>query len=100
MISNIVNVLSVFYTMHMSDLLKKEIHAFEQMKPTLLKHHMGKFVIIHDEKLVGAYDTFDAAAKEAIKQFGKGPYLIREVGSEPSKNLPASVAYRIVHASN
>lgn len=56
--------------------------------------------MIRDEVLVGAYDTFDAAAKEAIRQFGKGPYLIRQVGAEPTKTLPASVAYRVIHATH
>ena len=45
--------------------LDKEIEAFEKMKSTLVEHHPGKFVIIYKEKLVGSYDTFENAAKEA-----------------------------------
>lgn len=83
---------------YMSNILDEEIKFFDSIKSQLLEHHLGKFIIISNGKLAGSYDTFDAAAKEAIKQFGKGPYLIRQVGQEPLRHLPASVAYRPVHA--
>ena len=79
--------------------LDKEIEAFEKMKSTLVEHHPGKFVIIYKEKLVGSYDTFENAAKEAVNRFGKGPYLIRKVGDEPFV-LPVSVAYKALYAHN
>lgn len=77
----------------MTDVLDKEIAAFEKMKPQLEKHHSGKFVVIRDEKLMGAYDSFDKAAEEAIQKFGKGPYLIRQVVTSGSIKIPASVRY-------
>ncbi len=80
------------------DALDKEIQAFEKQKSDLMKTHFGKFVIFKDEKFVNAFDTFDAAAKEAIKLFGRGPYLIREVRDFPAQTLPASVAFRQIHA--
>ncbi len=81
------------------DSLEKEIAAFESKKGELEKHHLGKFVIFHSGVLEGVYDTFDAAAKEAIKKFGKGPFLIRQVGKDPRVSLPASVAYKIYAAN-
>ena len=41
--------------------IQREIEAFESMRADLEKHHMGKHVIVKDGKLVGAFDTFDAA---------------------------------------
>lgn len=84
----------------MSDQLSKEIQAFEAMEPELLKHHMGKFVVIKGGALAGAYDTFDTAAKEAVKKFGSEVFLIRQVGKKPTMNMPASVAFRPVHATH
>ena len=79
--------------------LEQEIVAFERMKSDLEAHHRGKFVVIHGETLVGAWDMFDAAAREAVRRFGRGPYLIRQVGVSPM-TLPASVYMRFVsHAT-
>ena len=74
-------------------MLDREIEAFDRMKPDLEQHHMGKFVVIRDAALIGAFDTLDAAATEAVRQFGRGPYLIRQVGAPPP-TLPASVLFR------
>ena len=43
-------------------------------------------------KIRGVYDSFDDAATDAVKKYGRGPYLIRQVGEQPTA-LPASVAY-------
>lgn len=75
--------------------LRAEISAYERLLPELQAHHAGKFVVIHAGQLQGAYDTFDAAGREAIRRFGDGPYLIRQVGVPLSMPMPASVAYRL-----
>ncbi len=80
----------------MADLLK-DISAYEAMQNELEVRHFGKWVVLHDEKLIGAYDTFEAAAEDAVKRFGRGPYLIRRVGAPPP-TLPASVLYHPAHA--
>ena len=59
--------------------LEREIRAYKAMEVDLFKHHTGKWVVIHGGKLVSTFDTLDAAAKEAIRRFGRGPYLIRRV---------------------
>ncbi len=80
--------------------LQQELDTYESMKEDLLKHYLGKYVLIHDDQFIGSFDSFDNAAKEAVKQFGKGPYLIRQVGKDPVMAMPASVAYRPLYASN
>lgn len=77
----------------MASSLDREIETFNRLKPDLEQHHMGKFVVIKDTDLVGAFDTFDAAGGEAVRRFGRGPYLIRQVGALPPA-LPASVLFR------
>lgn len=74
--------------------LQKDIDFYEQSRPSLLEHHKGKFVVIYEAKFIGAFDTFDNAAKYAVSHFGKGPYLIRQVGKDGPSVLPASVVFR------
>ena len=75
--------------------LETEIRAYEARKPELERHHLGKWVVFHDDELVGAFDTLDWAASEAALRFGRGPYLIKQVGAPPV-TLPASVFYQPV----
>lgn len=79
--------------------LKKEIAAYENMRSDLEIDHFGEWVLVHDEELVGTYESFEAAAIEAVPRFGRGPYLIRQIGAPPI-TLPASVLYRPTHAQD
>lgn len=72
--------------------LDKEIAAFEKMRERLEAQHMGKWVLFYQEKMIGTFDTFNDAAQEAVKKFGVGPYLIRQIGARP-QSLPASVLH-------
>ncbi len=74
------------------DVLDKEIVAFEKMREQLEAKHIGKWVLFHQEKMIGTFDTFNDAAQEAVKKFGEGPYLIRQIGARP-QSLPASVLH-------
>ena len=60
---------------------------------TLRRITFGKWVVFYDEELVGTYDTDREAVGTAIERFGRGPYLIRQVGVIPVPPL-ASVIYR------
>lgn len=75
--------------------LSKEIAAYERMRNDLELDHLGQWVVVHDEKLIGTYESFEKAAEEAVQRFGRGPYLIRQIGAPPLV-LPAR--YRPVHA--
>lgn len=77
--------------------LQADIAAYAKMQQELEAKHMGKWVLFHDLTLVNVYESFEEAAKDAVARFGRGPYLIRQVGA-PSVTLPASVMYQIVHA--
>jgi hypothetical protein len=73
--------------------LEIEIRAYEQQLPELEKAYPEKFVVFKGDEFVGAWDTLNAAAAEAVARFGRGPYLIRQVGA-PRPTLPASVLFR------
>jgi len=79
--------------------IKDEIDAFQRLQPTLEASYMGLWVVIHDQKLVRAFASFEDAAAEAVRLFGGGPFLIRQVGAPPMA-LPASVMYHRVNADH
>lgn len=72
--------------------LDQEISAYEGMRSELEAHHMGKWIVVHDFALIGVFDSFESAAQDAVAKFGRGPYLIRQVGAPPV-TLPASLVY-------
>ena len=74
-------------------LIDHEIEAFKRLQKDLEADHMGKWALLHDGQVVGFYESFEVAANEAVKRFGNGPFLIRQIGAEPI-TLPASVMYR------
>jgi len=79
--------------------LSDDIAAYEVMRADLESEILGKWVLFHSKELLGKFDTFDEAAREAVHRFGRGPYLIRQVGAG-SVTLPASVMFRPVHADH
>lgn len=76
--------------------LKTEIAAFEAARSELEASHLGKWVLFHDSSLVGLYDDFDLVAADAVRKFGRGPYLIRQIGAG-MVTLPMSVLCRPIH---
>jgi len=60
---------------------------------------MARWVVIHSAAFEAVYDSFELAAVEAVKKFGRGPYLIRQIGAPPV-SLPASVMYHPSYAGD
>ena len=78
--------------------LLEEIAAYEEQRDYLEVEQFGRWVVFHNRELTGSYDDFQEAAAAAVERFGRGPYLIRQVGAPPMQ-LPASVQYRRVDAN-
>ena len=77
--------------------LDREIAAYETMRADLENRHMGEWVLVFKENLIGVYPSFDGAAQVAVQAFGRGPYLIRQIGAPPF-TMPASVAFSLNYA--
>ena len=75
------------------DQLDEEIAAYQEMRGGLEADHLGKWVVVHNRELVGTYENFQDAALDAISKFGRGPYLIREVGKTEPVPMPASLLF-------
>ena len=76
--------------------IQTEIAAFQRMQVGLEADHLGKWVLIHDAALIDVYASFEEAASVALQRFGRGPYLVRQVGAPPM-TLPVSVMYHLPH---
>jgi hypothetical protein len=51
--------------------LKDEIAAYDAMRADLEAKSLGKWVLVHDRKVIGTYDSFDIAAKEAVGRWSR-----------------------------
>jgi hypothetical protein len=76
--------------------IDNNIETFEAMRSDLETHHAGEWVLIYDQEVIAFFKAFDEAAEAAVQQFGRGPYLIRQIGAPPVV-LPASVMYHPLH---
>ena len=72
--------------------LAEEREAFKRMRDELEAKFKGKWALIYKSDLIATFDTFDEAAQSAVARFGRGPFLIRQVGA-PETMIPASLAY-------
>lgn len=70
--------------------LRDEISTYDDMRDDLETEHFGEWVVIHNGEFVGSYGSFELAAEDAVLRFGRGPYLIRQVGAPPA-TLSASI---------
>lgn len=72
--------------------IEDEITAYEALQVELEAKNMGQWVLMRDRKVIGLFPSFEQAAAEGLRRFGRTSYLVREVGAEPIK-LPVSVIY-------
>ena len=80
---------------HQAEILRieKEKMAYEAMQEDLEARHWGKWVVFYDMKFIGSYDSFHQASEVAVERFGRGPYLIKQVGEGPIA-LPPAVLFK------
>ena len=69
--------------------LEQEIDAYEAMRADLEEKYFDKWIIVRNTKVAGAFDSSEECIQFAVEHFGRGPYLVRQVG-EPPMRLPAS----------
>ena len=68
-------------------MLEQGLKLCHELKDTL---PVGQFGLIHGDKLAGAYPTEAQAIGEGARQFGRKPYLVKQVlTQEPVVSNPA-----------
>lgn len=71
-------------------MLEKELEYFRQHKEELLKQYQGRFLVIKDNRLVGAYQNEQEAYDAGLKALGNTAFLIkRAVAEEEVVRFPA-----------
>jgi hypothetical protein len=65
------------------DKWRREYRAFLRMIPELLKTHRGKYVAIHEEKVVESGDDLIPVALRAYERHGYVPIYVGLVTDEP-----------------
>ena len=59
----------------------------------LLKLYRFKYILVHNKKVVGSFDTVSNAAREGVRNYGtKGDFLIEFISDLPENNYIASSA--------
>ena len=72
-------------------MLDKERQFYSEHRSEMISQHLGKFVVIRDDVLVGAFNTIEEALAEGARRFGLTSFLVRQVSSAKEKeiNIPA-----------
>jgi hypothetical protein len=63
----------------MEHTLAKELMTYEHNLNALIGAHEGKFVLIHQEKVMGAFDNQMDAIAWGYKELGNVPFLVKQV---------------------
>lgn len=71
--------------------LTKQIEWFESNRESLLKENEGKWVVVHDQTLVGIYDTFDEAYRNGIEKTKSEEMLIKQI-TEKDEPIQMSIS--------
>lgn len=68
----------------MYDALKKEFEYYIKHQRELVKQYNGKFIVIKNKTVIGAYDDEEAAIIETTKEHKMGTFLLQkcEPGAE------------------
>ena len=60
--------------------LERELAVYKSKLPDLVANE-GKYVLIHGDKVIDVYDTYEDAIKEGYAKFGLTPFLVKQIES-------------------
>lgn len=78
--------------------LETELALFARMKEQLLSSHEGKFVLIHGEEFVGAFDSAENAYSAGVARFGQEPFLVKKVTAREEVYRNQALSLGLIHA--
>jgi len=75
------------------DKLKKEYDFVMRNKEDLLKKYRNKYILVHNEKVVGSFKRFDRAASVGARKFGtNNDFLVHFLSDLESVNFVFNAA--------
>jgi hypothetical protein len=57
-------------------MLEKEFEFYKKNQTSLVEQYQGKYLVIVEEKVEGAFDTEIEAYTDGVKRFGLGKFLL------------------------
>lgn len=63
----------------MAELLEKEMTTYEQQRELFLQKQKGKYVLIHEDKVLGFFDTEKDAIDTGFDRLGYVPFLVKRI---------------------
>lgn len=79
-------------------MFEKELEYYRENKDTLLQHNENQFVVIKDDKLIGAFTTEQEAYEAGLKELGNVSFLIKRVTKEEEIIRFPALAVGVVNA--
>lgn len=62
----------------------REDAAYKKVEERLVRDHLGKLALVHDDEFVGVFDKYDDALLEGYRRFGFDKVMIRVI-RDPSE---------------
>jgi hypothetical protein len=57
----------------------REMAAYEKERARLVREHLGKIALVHQDEVVGAFATADEAFLEGFRRFGLVRMMLKEI---------------------
>jgi hypothetical protein len=57
----------------------REQAAYEKVRAQMVRDHLGKIALIHQDEVIGAFDTSDEALLEGYRRFGMVKMMMKEI---------------------
>ena len=80
-------------------MFEKELKYYKEQKEELLKHYENQFVVIKNDRFLGAYTTEQEAYEAGLKELGNVPFLIKRVTKEEELVRFPALAVGVINAN-
>ena len=75
--------------------LEREIQAYAKLRDQLEAESWGQWAVVYGDELIGVYELFEDAAQVAVERFGRGPFLLRQIGEDDSVPLHIPTGWQV-----
>ena len=79
-------------------MFEKEFQYYREHKDELLKHYENQYLLIKDDRFLGAFTTEQEAYEAGLKELGNTPFLIKRATKEEEVIRFPALALGVVNA--